>query len=60
MNGFLAPAIGDQIDVLLPYLVVAGGGLLVMLVDAFVRSLEEGPPVVPDAARAAGRGAGAS
>jgi NADH-quinone oxidoreductase subunit N len=41
MNGFLAPAIGDQLDVLLPYLVVACGGLLVMLVDAFVRSLKK-------------------
>lgn len=41
MNGFLAPALGDQLDVLLPYLVVAGGGLLVMLVDAFVRTLRK-------------------
>lgn len=38
MNGFLAPAIGDQLGVLLPYLIVAGGGLLVMLVDALVRT----------------------
>ncbi len=38
MNGFIAPAIGDQLDVLLPFLVVAGGGLLVMLVDALVRT----------------------
>ena len=35
MNGFLVPSIGDQLEVLLPYLVVAGGGLLLMLADAF-------------------------
>ncbi len=38
MNGFLAPAIGDQLDALLPFLIVAGGGLLVMLVDALFRT----------------------
>ena len=38
MNGFVAPAVGDHLDVLLPYLIVAGGGLVVMLVDAFVRT----------------------
>ena len=36
MNGFIAPSVGSQLDVLLPYLVVACGGLVVMLVDAFV------------------------
>ena len=38
MNGFIAPSVGSQIDVLLPYLVVACGGLVVMLVDAFVNA----------------------
>ena len=36
-----APDLGPQLTQLLPYLVLAGGGLLVMLVDAFVKSLRK-------------------
>jgi NADH-quinone oxidoreductase subunit N len=38
MNGFVAPSVGAELDVLLPYLVIAGGGLAIMLVDALVRT----------------------
>lgn len=38
MNGFVAPPVGGQLDVLAPYLVVAVGGLAIMLVDALVRT----------------------
>jgi len=41
MNDMLIPNIGSQIGPLLPYLIVAGGGLLVMLVDSFVRTLKK-------------------
>ncbi|MBM4131017.1 NADH-quinone oxidoreductase subunit N [bacterium] len=38
MNGFVAPPVGGQLDVLAPYLVVAVGGLAIMLVDALLRT----------------------
>jgi len=41
MNEFFAPNIGDQWADLLPYLIVAGGGLLVMVVDSFVKTLKK-------------------
>ena len=41
MNEFYLPVFSHQIGALLPYLLVAGGGLLVMLVDAFVRTLKK-------------------
>ncbi len=37
MNEILVPPVGAQLEVLLPYLVIAGGGLVVMLADAFWR-----------------------
>lgn len=41
MNDFVVPALGRQWADLGPYLIVAGGGLLVMLVDTFVRTLKK-------------------
>jgi NADH-quinone oxidoreductase subunit N len=41
MTRFEVPITSDAIGALLPYLVVAGGGLLVMLVDSFVRTLKK-------------------
>ncbi len=41
MNHFQVPVAPGDMGALLPYLVVAGGGLLVMLVDAFVRTLKK-------------------
>ena len=41
MNDMLIPNIGSQVGPLLPYLIIACGGLLVMLVDAFVRTLKK-------------------
>ena len=38
----LEPALARQMGALLPYLVVAGGGLLVMLVDAFLKTSRRG------------------
>ncbi len=35
------PSLAAQLSALLPYLVIAGGGLLVMLVDAFVKTLKK-------------------
>jgi len=37
------PALAQQAGWLLPYLLVAGGGLLVMLVDAFRKSASTTP-----------------
>jgi NADH-quinone oxidoreductase subunit N len=36
------PTLSKQMGVLLPYLIVAGGGLLVMLVDSFFKTLRSG------------------
>lgn len=42
MNGAtVAGELGSQMPLMLPYLVLAGGGLLVMLVDSFVKSLRK-------------------
>jgi len=41
MSGFEMAFSRDALGPLLPFLVVAGGGLLVMLVDAFVRTLRK-------------------
>jgi len=41
MNEFFAPNLGGQWGDLLPYLIVAVGGLLVMVVDSFVRTLKK-------------------
>ena len=41
MNEFFAPNVSGQWNALLPYLIVAVGGLLVMVVDAFVRTLKK-------------------
>ena len=42
MSGLTAElALGAQLEQMLPYLVLAGGALLVMLVDAFVKSLRK-------------------
>ncbi|MFN2371212.1 MAG: proton-conducting transporter membrane subunit, partial [Candidatus Krumholzibacteriia bacterium] len=41
MTDFVMPISGEDTGALLPYLVIAGGGLLVMLVDAFVRTLKK-------------------
>lgn len=41
MNNFVLPYDSGTLGALLPYLVIAGGGLLVMLVDAFVRTLKK-------------------
>ena len=41
MNEFVKPEIAGHLGTLLPYLVVAVGGLLVMVVDAFVRTLRK-------------------
>jgi NADH-quinone oxidoreductase subunit N len=41
MNEFIAPNIAAQWPDLLPYLIVALGGLLVLVVDAFVRTLKK-------------------
>ncbi len=41
MNEFFAPNISSQWGDLLPYLIVAVGGLLVMVVDSFVRTLKK-------------------
>jgi NADH-quinone oxidoreductase subunit N len=41
MNEFFAPNLSGQWGPLLPYLIVACGGLLVMLVDAFVKTLKK-------------------
>ncbi len=41
MNEFFIPAVGSQAGPLLPYLIVAAGGLLVMLVDSFVKTLKK-------------------
>ena len=41
MNEFIAPNVAGQWSDLLPYLIVAVGGLLVMVVDAFVRTLKK-------------------
>jgi NADH-quinone oxidoreductase subunit N len=41
MNAFLAPDMAAQWGDLLPYVIVAGGGLLVLLVDAFVKTLKK-------------------
>ena len=41
MNLFVAPDLGAQWADLLPYVIVAGGGLLVLLVDAFVKTLKK-------------------
>jgi len=38
---FFVPIQGGQLGLLLPYLIIAGGGLLVMLVDSFVRTLKK-------------------
>jgi len=41
MNEFFVPNISSQWGALLPYLIVAVGGLLVMVVDSFVRTLKK-------------------
>ncbi|MGD9549050.1 MAG: NADH-quinone oxidoreductase subunit N [Candidatus Krumholzibacteriia bacterium] len=41
MNEILIPAFSRDAAALLPYLVIAGGGLLVMVVDGFVRTLKK-------------------
>ncbi len=41
MNEILIPDLGAQISSLLPYLMVAVGALLVMLVDAFVKTMKK-------------------
>jgi NADH-quinone oxidoreductase subunit N len=41
MNDILIPNLGAQVGPLLPYLIIACGGLLVMLVDSFVRTLKK-------------------
>jgi NADH-quinone oxidoreductase subunit N len=41
MNDILIPHLGSQVGPLLPYLIVAGGGLLIMLADAFVPTLKK-------------------
>lgn len=41
MSEFFIPAVGAQSAALLPYLIVAVGGLLVMLVDSFVKTLKK-------------------
>jgi len=41
MNEFIAPNVGEQWADLLPYLIVGVGGLLVMVVDSFVRTLKK-------------------
>ncbi|MBU8870095.1 MAG: NADH-quinone oxidoreductase subunit N [Gemmatimonadales bacterium] len=41
MNDFFIPAVGAQFGLLLPYLIVAVGGLLVMLVDSFVKTVKK-------------------
>ncbi len=41
MNEILIPNFGAQVSSLLPYLMVAGGALLVMLVDSFVRTMKK-------------------
>ncbi|RKZ18599.1 NADH-quinone oxidoreductase subunit N [bacterium] len=41
MNEFVKPDLSGQLIPLLPYLIVAVGGLLVMVVDAFVRTLRK-------------------
>jgi NADH-quinone oxidoreductase subunit N len=41
MNDFVKPELAGHLGTLLPYLVVALGGLLVMVVDAFVRTLRK-------------------
>lgn len=41
MNDFVVPALGRQAAALWPYFIVAVGGLLVMVVDAFVRTLKK-------------------
>jgi len=41
MNQFVAPDLGAQWGDLLPYVIVAGGGLLVLMVDAFVKTLKK-------------------
>jgi NADH-quinone oxidoreductase subunit N len=37
----LEPALGRQLTLLLPYLILAGGGLLIMLVDSFLKTLRK-------------------
>jgi NADH-quinone oxidoreductase subunit N len=41
MNQFYPPNLGADVAGLLPYLIVACGGLVVMLVDSFVRTLKK-------------------
>ena len=41
MNDFFIPAVGVHSGALLPYFIVAVGGLLVMLVDSFVKTLKK-------------------
>jgi NADH-quinone oxidoreductase subunit N len=41
----LEPALPRQMALLLPYLVVAGGGLLVMLAESFRRTMHRGPVI---------------
>ena len=41
MNDFFIPAVGAQSGALLPYLIVAVGGLLILLVDSFVKTLKK-------------------
>jgi NADH-quinone oxidoreductase subunit N len=42
MNELVIPVLGNQMGELLPYLILACGGLLVMLVDSFVPTLKKG------------------
>lgn len=42
MNELVIPVLGNQMGALLPYLILACGGLLVMLVDSFVPTLKKG------------------
>jgi len=41
MNEFVMPVFGSNSEALLPYLIIAAGGLLVMVVDSFVRTLKK-------------------
>ncbi len=41
MNELAIPAFGREVGALLPFLIVAGGGLLVMIVDSLVRTMRK-------------------
>jgi NADH-quinone oxidoreductase subunit N len=41
MNEFFIPAVGAQVGALLPYLIITIGGLLIMLVDSFLKTMKK-------------------